>query len=90
MKVLWIASLAAFSLFMASLLTVGWIETAALSQPSIPDSLYRHPHEIKGAIRFFTNQQETIYSIAKPTMVVALILVAMLVWLAQRRSEGVP
>ena|SRR6266481_429239 len=86
-KLLCVACLAAFCLYAGSLITIGWIETAALSQPLTADSIYSHPHKIKGGIRFFTDQQETIHSIAQPTMFGALILVAILVWLMRRRPD---
>jgi hypothetical protein len=35
-------------LLMASLLTVGYIETAALDQPSVGGPVYRHPLKCKG------------------------------------------
>ncbi len=86
-KLLTAACLAAFCLYAGALTTIGWIETAALSQPSTADSMYSHPHKIKDGIRFFTDEQETIYSIAQPTMFGALILVAILVLLMRRRPD---
>src|SRR6266404_3438093 len=86
-KLLCIGCLAAFCLYAGSLTMIGWIETAALSQPSIADSEFSHPHKIKDGIRFLTDQQETIYSIAQPTMYGALILVAIVVWLMRRRPD---
>jgi hypothetical protein len=86
-KLLCVACLAAFFLYAGSLTTIGWIETAALSQPSTADSVYSHPHKIKSGIRFFTDRQEAIYSIAQPTMFGALTLLALLVWLMRRRPD---
>jgi hypothetical protein len=86
-KQLCAAGLAAFCLYAGSFMTVAWIETAALSQPRTADSVYIHPHTIKGGIRFFTDQQETIYSIAKPTMIGTLILTAIFAWLMRRRPD---
>jgi hypothetical protein len=51
-----------------SLSAVGSIETAALRQPKIADAEFVHAHEIKGGIRYFTDQQERIYAVAKPLM----------------------
>src|SRR5262245_44762030 len=88
MKALWIASTAAWCSFAASVLTVGWIETTAMSQPPLDDyTLYRHAHLIKRGIRFFTDQQESIYVIAKPLMFGTLILCGLFTWLIQRHSE---
>jgi hypothetical protein len=50
----------------AEFLTVGGIETVALKQPQTADIVYIHPHKIKGRVRYFTDQQEEIYAVAKP------------------------
>ena len=60
------------------MLTVGYIETVALNQPAVADSVFRHPHGIKGEIRFFTDQQEDIYSIVQPILFPAWVLVCIL------------
>src|SRR6266478_5899347 len=86
-RLLLVACLAAFCLYAGSFTTIAWIETTALSQPSTADSVYSHPHKIKGGLRYFTDQQETVYSIAQPTMFGALILVAIFVWLMRRRPD---
>lgn len=52
----------------ASLLTVGQIETAAIWQPSAPDSIYRYPHDIKGSVRYFSDGQERVYRVVRPLM----------------------
>ena len=90
-KALWIASTAAWCSFAASVLTMGWIETTALSQPPLDDyTMYRHAHWIKGGFRFFTDQQESIYVIAKPLMFGTLILCGLFAWLIQRDSPRMP
>jgi hypothetical protein len=69
MRVLLVVSLSGWVVAMGSMTTVGYIETAALSQPKIGDSLFTHPHKVKGVIRFFSDHQEQIYGIAKPLMI---------------------
>jgi hypothetical protein len=49
--------------------TVGAIETSALRQPKVAYAEFVHPHEVKGGIRFFTDQQERIYAVAKLLMI---------------------
>jgi hypothetical protein len=48
---------------------VGYIETAELKQPKIADSLFTHPHNIKGVMRFFSDHQQQIYRVARPLMI---------------------
>jgi len=52
-----------------SISTVGYIEAAALRQPKIADAEFVYPHNVKGVVRLFTDQQEGIYAIAKPLMI---------------------
>jgi hypothetical protein len=78
MRILALASILAWTIFMVSLLIVGWIETAALTQPSNATSLYLYPREVKGVIRFFTEHQEAIYSVAKPSMLPSFLVTAIL------------
>ena len=69
MRVLLVISLIGWIVAMGSMLTVGYIETAALNQPKIADSLFTHPHNIKGVVRFFSDHQEQIYGVARPLMI---------------------
>jgi hypothetical protein len=69
MRVLLALSLIGWIVAMGSMLTVGYIETAALKQPKIADSLFTHPHDVKGIVRYFSEHQEQIYRIAKPLMI---------------------
>jgi hypothetical protein len=78
MKALCILAILSCCIFGALLLTVGYIETVALSQPLVADAMFRHPHEVKGAIRFFTDRQEYIYSVSKPAMLGAFLTSAIL------------
>jgi hypothetical protein len=91
MKILRTTVFAGWMIAMAALLTVGCIETAALGQPSTLTAFYRHPHEIKGAIRFFPDLQEYVYSIARPTMFasfpVFFLLAILHNWLGNRQEE---
>jgi hypothetical protein len=76
MKALLILTLLAFGFATSCMLIAGYIETAALSQPSVANSVFRHPHLIKGVIRFFTDQQESVYSIVRPIMFPAWVIAA--------------
>jgi len=69
MRVLLVICLIGWIVAMGSMLTVGYIETAALEQPKAADSLFTHPHNVKGVIRFFSDHQEQIYRIARPLMI---------------------
>jgi hypothetical protein len=87
MKAINIAAILSWSTFAGSLWTVGYIETAALTQPSHPDLVFSHPHEIKSGIRFFTDRQEQIYTIVKPTMIVAFGITAILFFASNRLND---
>jgi hypothetical protein len=93
MRILIISGLLAFCFSMACMLMVGYIETAALSQPSVADSVFRHPHRIKGVVRFFTDQQEDIYSIVQPIMIPAFVVLAIFGgihnWLTRRQEKEI-
>ena len=91
MKVLAIPLALCGCAFAVSLLTLGYIETAALYQPSAADAVFRHPHRVKGSIRYLTDWQERFHSIAYPAMLGALSLVAVQGYLLNRlrdRIEG--
>jgi len=68
MRAFAISVVAAWSVTIALMLTDGYIETAALSQPAIADTLYRHPHMFKGVIRYLTDGQEQVYATVHPLM----------------------
>jgi hypothetical protein len=61
------------------------------SGPREPDSQYRHPHHVKGTVRYTTGTQEAVYQVAVPAMygsgIVALLL-SILNGLAYRRRVG--
>ena len=69
MRVLFALSLIGWVVAMGSMLTVGYIEASALKQPKIANSLFTHPHDVKGSVRYFSEHQEQIYRIAKPLMI---------------------
>ena len=68
MRLFTIIVAAACAVTMASMLTDGYIEAAALSQPATADGLYHHPHMFKGAIRYLTDGQEQVYAAVHPLM----------------------
>lgn len=83
--------IAAWLVTMALMLTNGYIETAALSQSTVADGLYRHPHRFKGVIRYLTDGQERVYTAVHPLMIGSWVITfvfgcvyANLVW---KRSE---
>jgi len=65
-------------------LAIGYIETTALSQPSVADEVYRNPHHLKSVVRFLTDRQERIHSIAFLMFWVSWALFAVLFF----RSSG--
>ncbi len=71
LRVVRVVAIAAWVAFIASLLTVGVIETASLRQPAVAEGQFVHPHPIKGTIRFFSDGQERIYRVAKPAMLLS-------------------
>lgn len=87
-KALTVVAVVAWVIFGSLLLTVGYIEIVALSQPSIPNNVYSQPHEIKG-IRFFTDRQEQVYSIVKPLMIVAFAITAILFYAVNQTSDRI-
>ena len=93
MKTLFILTLIAFGVAAPCFLVVFYIETIALSQPSVANTVFRHPHLIKGVIRFLTNQQESIYSIAHliwfPAWIVLVVLGGTYGLLVRRQSEEI-
>jgi hypothetical protein len=87
MRAFTVSVIAAWSVTMALMLTDGYIETAALSQPAVAEAQYRHPHMFKGVIRYLTDGQEQVYATVHPLMFgswailfVAGCLYARLVW----------
>jgi len=74
MKILLVVGMSAWIVGMASLLAVAGIETAALRQPHTAVGQYRHPNDIKGRVRFFTDAQEQVHSVASPLIFVSLII----------------
>jgi hypothetical protein len=89
MKALSIVAVIGCSIFGSLLLAVGYIETVALTQPSTPDHVFSHLHEIKGGVRFLTDQQEYIYTIVKPAMIVTFAITALLVCSFNRMNDRV-
>jgi hypothetical protein len=89
MKALSIAAVIGCGIFGSLLLAVGYIETVALTQPSTPDHVFSHPHEIKGGVRFLTDQQEYTYTILKPATIAAFAITAILVYSFNRMSDRV-
>jgi ABC-type dipeptide/oligopeptide/nickel transport system permease component len=93
MRVLFILGLLIFGVTVGCFLVVGYIETAALSQPSVANSIFRHPHQVKGVIRFFTDQQESVYSIVQPLMLPAFAVLCLVGgtwnWLVRREVEKI-
>src|SRR2546422_411047 len=87
LKVLRVSAITGWAIGLVSLLTVGGIETAALSQPTIADSTFHHPHDIKGQIRYFSEREERIYLIAKPMMIGSLGVIAVLFALSNHLDE---
>jgi hypothetical protein len=65
MKILTVVGMLAFGIAIPCLFIVGGTEQMS---STVADSVYRHPHLIKGKIRFFTDRQEFLYSIARPVM----------------------
>ena len=74
MKILLVVGMSAWIIGAASLLAVAGIETAALRQPQSALGQYTHPHIIKGGIRFFTDAQDQVHSVANPLIFTALII----------------
>jgi hypothetical protein len=74
MKILLVVGMSAWIVGVASLLAVAGIETAALRQPHTAVGQYRHPNDIKGRVRFFTDTQEQVHSVASPLIFVSLII----------------
>ncbi len=68
MRLFTIIVVATWAVTMALMLTDGYIETAALSQPAVADGLYHHPHMFKGVIRYLTDSQEQVYAVVHPLM----------------------
>jgi hypothetical protein len=87
MRLLRASAISGWVVVVASLLTVGIIETAALHQPTTADSYFAHPHDIKGRIRFFSNQQERIYVVAKPLMISSFVITFVLFCFCGRLEE---
>jgi hypothetical protein len=87
MRLLRASAITGWVVVVGSLLTVGTIETAALRQPTIADSYFAHPHDIKGRIRFFSDQQERIYVVAKPLMISSFVVTFVLFCFCGRLEE---
>jgi len=92
MKVLAISAALFFCVFAASLLTGRAIETIALNQPMLGDTVFRHPRPIKNGTHFLTDQQESILSIASPMVLVvfgvtAILFVTLMHWQGRIEKE---
>lgn len=87
LRVVTVAAVLAWCSGMASLLTVGYIENVALDQPSVGGPVYRHPQHVKGVVRFLTDEQERVYSIAAPIMYGSFVSGVFLVFLANRLRD---
>jgi hypothetical protein len=74
---------------LVSLMTMGYIETAAIWQPKHPDPVYQYPRQIKGTVRYITVIQNRILSIAMPGFVGGLagFLLLAIPYEALRRRE---
>jgi hypothetical protein len=70
MRILKMLSLVGWAAAMASLLTLGGIETVALKQPKEPDGIYQHPYDINGRIRYLTGTQDRMIGVAHPALIV--------------------
>jgi hypothetical protein len=68
MKILAFLGVIGWSISMLAMFAIAGVETSALRQPTVPDTTFRRPHQIKNSIRYFTDRQERIWSIAYPTM----------------------
>jgi hypothetical protein len=88
MKMLAVLLLASWIGALISGLIVGGIQVAALGQPNIPTPLYKHAHEIKGVVRYFTDTQERLYSIAFPTLMVNFSLGVLLTFAYEGRRRA--
>jgi hypothetical protein len=78
LKVLAILAVPSFCVFAASLVTTRAIETAALSQPMTGGAVFRHPRSIKNEIHFLADWQESVLVIARPTLLAAFVITAIL------------
>jgi hypothetical protein len=60
---------------MASLVTLGSIETAALFQsPLKPDPIHTHALSVKGTMRYVTDAEDDLHSIAMPAFLASFVL----------------
>ncbi len=93
MKVLFATVLLASGLVMTCWSVAFYIETTALRQPSIADSVFRHPRRLKGVVRYLNDQQESIYSVTKPIMFPSLVITCVLGgiwnWLVRRQVDEI-
>jgi|HubBroStandDraft_6_1064221.scaffolds.fasta_scaffold443604_2 hypothetical protein len=93
MKALFLFTLLALGVAAPCFLIVSYIETVAVGQPSVANSVFRHPHLVKGVIRFLTDQQDSIYSIVQPIWFPAWIVLVVLggtySLLVRRQSEKI-
>jgi len=87
MKVLAISAALSFCVFAASLLTGRAIETTALNQPMIGNAIFRHPRAIKDGVHFLTDRQESVLAIARPAVLAAFVVTAIL-FVALMRAHG--
>jgi hypothetical protein len=61
LRVLRVAGLLAWFGLVVSILTLGAIENAALTQPNRPAGIFLHQQQVKGAIRYVTDEQQLVY-----------------------------
>jgi hypothetical protein len=78
------AAVAAWSAAIVGLVTVGVVEWRAGGQPLIADAVYRHPHHLRGAVRFISDAQEHVLAIATPLTLGTALLAALLALVIRR------
>ena len=86
MKVLRVLLCLAGAAGLVSIIVLGIVETTTLGQPTVADGVYRHPAHIKGKVRFLTDRQERIRSIAMWGMFGGLAI-SIVVLIPYRRQE---
>jgi hypothetical protein len=87
MKALSIIAVVSWAVFGSLLLTVGYIETVALTQPATPDLIFSHPHEIKGSVRFLTDLQNRVYTTVRSAMILAFAITGILFYAYNRMND---
>jgi hypothetical protein len=63
-----------WAISLVALIILGGIQTVALKQPKQPDAIYRHPYQVKGEVRYFTDLQVQIQAVAQPALIVFFVL----------------